>query len=48
MLGEKVYTINNFKQQISDEIDLSDSPKEIYFLIIYNGENIYTEKNVIQ
>lgn len=55
MPGEKVYTINNFNQQTpngtgqaSNEIDLSNSPKGTYFVIIYDGEKIYTEKIAIQ
>lgn len=48
MLGEKVYTINNFKQQTSNKIDLSNFQKGIYFIKIYDAGKIYTEKIVIQ
>jgi hypothetical protein len=54
VLGEKIY-YSKLKQQTqngtgraSDEIDLSGSPKGIYFVKIYDGEKIYTEKIVIQ
>lgn len=46
MLGEKVCTVNNFSQQISNEINLSGFQKGIYFAKIYIGENIYTKKIV--
>jgi len=55
MLGEKVYTINDFKQpasqtgrQTSSEIDLSNFPKGIYFIKIYDSVKICTEKIVTQ
>ena len=48
VLGEKVYATSNFKQQTSYEIDLSNSPKGIYFVKIYVEEKFYTEKMVIQ
>ncbi len=47
-LGEKVYTTSNFKQQTSNEIDLSNSPKGIYFVKMYDGEKFYTEKIIVQ
>jgi len=48
VLGEKVYVINNLKQQAVNEIDISKSPKGMYFVKIYTGEKIYSEKIVIQ
>lgn len=48
VLGEKVYAINNFKQQAVNEIDLSKSSKGMYFVKFYNGEKVYTDKIVIQ
>lgn len=47
-LGEKIYAASNFKQQTSCEINISNYPKGIYFVKIYGGEKIYTEKIVIQ
>jgi len=46
IIGEKVFhsEINNQKS----EIDLSLQPKGIYFVKISDGENIYTEKIIIQ
>jgi len=47
VLGEKIYsTINN--KQATYDIDLSNSSKGIYFVKIYDGEKIHTEKIVIQ
>jgi hypothetical protein len=43
VFGEKV-----FRQQISKNIDVSYSPKGIYFIKIYDGVKIYTRKVVIQ
>ncbi|MFA4852407.1 MAG: T9SS type A sorting domain-containing protein [Bacteroidales bacterium] len=43
LLGEEV-----LQQQICNEIDLSDSPKGIYFVKIYNEAKSYTEKILIQ
>ncbi|MFH1297388.1 MAG: T9SS type A sorting domain-containing protein [Bacteroidota bacterium] len=48
ILGEIIYTAPIQKQQTLNEIDLSISPKGIYFVKIYDGEKIYTEKIVIQ
>jgi hypothetical protein len=48
MLSEKVYTINNFKQPTSNKIDLSNSPSEIYSIIIHYRKKIYLEKIVMQ
>lgn len=46
--GEKVYTMSNFKQKSSIEIDLSNSPKGIYFIKIYDGQKMRTKKIVLQ
>lgn len=35
-------------QQNADEIDISNSPKGFYFVKIYDGLNIYTQKIIIQ
>jgi len=48
VLGEIIYTTPNFKQQILNEIDLSEHPKGIYFVKIYNGAKTHTEKIMIQ
>jgi hypothetical protein len=48
VLGEKTYASSNFKQETSKEIDLYNFLKGIYFVQIYDGKKIYTEKIVIQ
>lgn len=48
VLGEKIYATSNFKQQTSNEIDLSKFQKGIYFVKIYDGQTILTKKIVIQ
>jgi len=48
LLGEKIYSTFNFKQQTSEIIDLSSSPKGIYFVKIYDGYKTHTENIVIQ
>jgi len=48
VLAEKISTISHFKQQVLNEIDLSNSPKGIYFIKIYDGVEIHTEKILIQ
>ncbi len=48
ILGEIIYTAPIQKQQTSNEIDLSNSPKGIYFMKIYDGMKIYTAKIIIQ
>jgi hypothetical protein len=48
LLGEKVYSDSEFIQQTSNEIDLSDSPKGIYFVKICEGEKTRFEKIVLQ
>ena len=46
--GEKVYSTSNFQQQKLNETDLSTFNKGIYFMEIYDGENFYSEKIVVQ
>ncbi len=46
VIGENIYTIN--KQQKSNDIDLSNLQKGVYFVKIYSEENIYIEKIVKQ
>ncbi len=46
--GEKIYTLPYFKQQASNEVDLSFLPTGIYFLKIYDRKKMYTQKLVIQ
>ena len=48
LLGELIYTVPNFKQQISNKIDLSEFSKGIYFIKIYDEEKTHTGKIVIQ
>ncbi|NTW34264.1 MAG: T9SS type A sorting domain-containing protein [Bacteroidetes bacterium] len=48
VLGELIYSSPIQKQQTSNEIDISNSPKGIYFVKIYNGEKVYSKKIVIQ
>jgi hypothetical protein len=55
MLGEKVYSTNNFKQstspadrQVSNEIYFSNLQNGVYFIKIYDGEKFYSEKIVKQ
>ncbi|MCD4681161.1 MAG: T9SS type A sorting domain-containing protein, partial [Bacteroidales bacterium] len=48
VLGERIYKATNLKEQSSNEIDVSYSPKGIYFVRIYNGTKIYDEKVVVQ
>jgi hypothetical protein len=48
VLGEKIYSKSNYDQQISNEIDISNSPKGIYFVKIYDGEKFYSEKIMIR
>lgn len=47
VIGERIYS-TNLKQQYSNEIDFSKSHRGVYFIKIYEGEKIYTEKIVIQ
>lgn len=46
VMGEKIYSTSNLKT--SNEINLSNSPKGIYFVKIYDGEKIHTRKIVVQ
>jgi hypothetical protein len=48
ILGENVYSINNLKQQTSNEIDLSGFQKGIYFVKIQSGEKLFTKRIVVQ
>ncbi|MES2395995.1 MAG: T9SS type A sorting domain-containing protein [Bacteroidota bacterium] len=48
MLGEKVFQSSNLNQQTSKEINLSASPKGIYFVRIYDGEKNHSKKIVVQ
>lgn len=47
VLGEKIYSIMD-NNQTKRDIDLSQSPKGIYFVKLYDGDKISTEKIVIQ
>lgn len=47
MLGEKVYSAD-LKQQTTNEIDLSMSPKGIYLVQVYEGAKVYNRKIVVQ
>jgi hypothetical protein len=44
VLGEKVYTNSNFNKQLSNQIDISAFPKGVYFIKLYDGENVYLDK----
>ena len=48
ILGEIIYSIINNRQQEKYDIDISSSPKGIYFFKIYDKEKIYIEKIVKQ
>ncbi|PJC62934.1 MAG: hypothetical protein CO022_01870, partial [Flavobacteriales bacterium CG_4_9_14_0_2_um_filter_32_27] len=45
VLGEKVIQHKNINEI---DIDLSNSPKGIYFVKVYDGTKIYTQKIVVQ
>lgn len=47
MLGEKIY-FTNLKQQTTNEIDLSKSPKGIYMVQVSEGAKVYNRKIVVQ
>ena len=47
MLGEIIYTIPK-NGSASNEIDLSDQPKGIYFVKVYTGERSFSEKVVVK
>jgi len=48
VFGKKVYATSKFNLQTSNEIDLSDFPKGIYFVKIYDELKNYTQKIVMQ
>lgn len=48
MLGNKVFSLTNTKSEKSNEIDLTKFQKGIYFVEIYDGNTIYSEKIVLQ
>jgi len=48
LIGEKIYNQSNLKQQTSNEIDLSKSQKGIYFVKIYDGIKMYSQKIIVQ
>lgn len=47
-LGENIYSVTNSKHQNENEINISNNPKGIYFVKIYDGEKIQTKKIIIQ
>jgi TolB-like protein len=47
MIGEKVYT-SSFNQQLSKEIDFTNTAKGVYFIKVSYGDKFFTEKIVIQ
>ncbi|MES2138905.1 MAG: right-handed parallel beta-helix repeat-containing protein [Bacteroidota bacterium] len=47
VLGEQIY-LSELKQLTRNEIDLSNVPKGIYFVNVYNEDKIYTSKIVKQ
>lgn len=48
VVGENIVTVADFKQQTSTEIDFSSFQKGIYFLKVYSGAKMYTEKVVLR
>ena len=48
VIGSKIYTMENFGQYNSNEIDLSTSPKGIYFVRIKIGEKSYSYKILLK
>lgn len=48
LLGEKIYSNSGYVPQTSDEINLSDSPRGIYFVKINDGKKFYTGKIIVQ
>lgn len=48
LLGEKVFQSSSINGQTSNEIDLSASPKGIYFVQIYNENKNHSEKIIVQ
>ncbi len=47
VLGVKVYSKSTSYHTLK-EIDISNEPKGLYLIKMYNGENVYTEKIIIQ
>lgn len=47
LLGEKIYT-KNIKYETSTEIDLSNSPKGMYFVKVTDGEKTFSSKIVVE
>ncbi|TAE50210.1 MAG: T9SS C-terminal target domain-containing protein [Bacteroidetes bacterium] len=48
VIGEKVYAMDTFHNQTSYDIDLSNSPKGVYFAKMYEGQTILTKIIVLQ
>jgi hypothetical protein len=48
LLGEIIYAHTNLKQEMFNEIDLSDFQKGIYFIELFDGKKINTKKIVIK
>lgn len=48
ILGEKIYSTADFKQQSLNEVDLSSFQSGIYFVKMYDGEKTYTKKIIRQ
>ncbi len=48
LLGERIFTSNQFKSQTNAEIDLTQYGIGIYWVLIYNGQDVSTRKMVIQ
>jgi hypothetical protein len=46
--GKKIRTISNNKLQRTAEINISDYPKGVYFIKVYEKGNVYTKKIVLQ
>lgn len=48
VVGEKMFAVVDFKQQNSNEIDLSNFQNGIYFVKIFEGEKMYMKKIILQ
>jgi CubicO group peptidase (beta-lactamase class C family) len=48
LLGQEIYATIFKGQQSTLDIDLSNFPKGLYFVKVYNGTNIYTHKIIIE
>jgi plastocyanin len=46
--GDKIFASSNLKRQISNEIDISDFPKGMYFIKIYDGNEMSEKKIIVQ